>query len=207
MAMQGVVVSSSESPATLVLEVSVSAALDVSTSTSVLATAPTPAPTPEDPVVATEATPTPGVSAPALEDAVVATVPTPSLAISAPTLEDPIVATAPTSSTRPLSPDFDAISTSNKAEHDSSFDSYSRFEDEVMMAESVQDGNEPKSATEAVSQILQSSTFLQNGGLQLASKKSSKGGQELDTLKKQTQESETSMKNQSEEFDSLKKTA
>ena len=47
---------------------------------------------------------------------------------------------------------------------------------EAIMAEPVQDGQEPKSATEAVSQVLQASTFLQNVGLQSASKKSSRGG-------------------------------
>ncbi|XP_062188903.1 predicted GPI-anchored protein 58 [Phragmites australis] len=123
MAAQGVVVSCFESPATLVFEVSISSIHDVSTTTSILATAPTPtpavsAPRPKDPVVAMTPTPALGVSAPTLEDPIVATAPTPAPVVNAPAPEDPVVSIAPTSSARPLSPNFDALSTSNEAEHD-----------------------------------------------------------------------------------------
>ncbi|XP_062208906.1 predicted GPI-anchored protein 58 [Phragmites australis] len=128
MVMQGVVVSSSKSPAAPVLEVSFSAAPNVTTSTSVSTTVPTPAPVSKNLVVATAPTPAPSVSAPTLEDPVVATAPTPAPAISAPTPEDPVVAPAPTSFARPLSPDFDALSASNEAEHKSGSSFGSKFE-------------------------------------------------------------------------------
>ncbi|CAN6362614.1 unnamed protein product [Urochloa humidicola] len=101
---------------------------------------------------------------------------------------------------------------------------------EAIVAEPVQDGQQPKSSAEVVSEVLpQSSTFLRNVGLQLASKKSSGGTvsvqvqdlqaqleaekqeatglrQELHSLKLKAQESKATMERQSEEIESLKKT-
>ena len=65
-------------------------------------------------------TPAAGVNAPALEDHVVVTAPTLAPIVSAFALEEHVVVTAPTSSVRPSSPDFDALSASNEAEHGSS---------------------------------------------------------------------------------------
>uniref|UniRef100_A0A0A9DTU3 Uncharacterized protein n=1 Tax=Arundo donax TaxID=35708 RepID=A0A0A9DTU3_ARUDO len=107
---------------------------------------------------------------------------------------------------------------------------------EAIMGEPVEEGQEPKSATEVVSQVLQSTKFLQNVGLESASSKKSckaavdarvqelegaleieKQGvadlrekidgqqEELDTLKKQVQESEAARNKQLEEFENVKK--
>ncbi|XP_020404935.1 uncharacterized protein [Zea mays] len=98
---------------------------------------------------------------------------------------------------------------------------------EGIMSEPVQDGQEPKSAKETVSQVVKSTTFLRVAGVCSASKSTSRGAissqvhdlqvelenekqekgelrQELDNLK---MESETSRVKHSEEIEGLKKTS
>ncbi|KAL6846091.1 hypothetical protein ACP4OV_023539 [Aristida adscensionis] len=101
---------------------------------------------------------------------------------------------------------------------------------EAIEAEPVKEGQQPKSSTDIVSQVLpQSSTFLQNVGLQSASSKSSGGAvssqvkelqaqletekveavqlrQDMHAIKSQAQESEATMAKQSHEIETLKNT-
>jgi len=100
---------------------------------------------------------------------------------------------------------------------------------ETIQAEPLQEGQQPKSDIQVVAQVLpQSSTFLQNIGLQyssgtssrdvvasqvqelqaqLESEKQEKSGLQLqvDTLKMHAEESEATMAKQSEEIQNLKK--
>ena len=100
---------------------------------------------------------------------------------------------------------------------------------ETIRAEPLQDGQQPKSDIQVVAQVLpQSSTFLQNIGIQYSSRTSSrdvvvpqvqelqtqlesekqeKSGLQLqvDTLKMHAEESEATMVKQSEEIQNLKK--
>ncbi len=50
---------------------------------------------------------------------------------------------------------------------------------EAIMAEPVQDGQEPKSANKAVSQVVKSTTFLRVAGVHLASNNISRGDTSL----------------------------
>lgn len=100
---------------------------------------------------------------------------------------------------------------------------------EAIMSETTQEGHQPKSPVEVLSQVLpKSSTFLQNVGLnpmnktrsggaftlqvqdlqaQLESEKQESAGlrQEVDTLKRHVEESEAKSANQSIEMELLKK--